>query len=120
MVVRRSLAVLASSLLVLSAGALLMPTLDLAIAAWVLPGLGLSVATLALATWVRIEVAAVAAALVWMLALEVAHLWGDRRLPLEKLAPLAMPGQVVSGVVIVVAGLALIARRDAYSYGEPS
>ena len=120
LVIRRSLAVLASSLLVLSAGALLMPTLDLAIAAWILPGLGLSLAALALATWVRIEVAAASAALVWLLALEAAHVWGDRRLPLEDLAPLAMPGQVVSAVVIVVAGLALIARRDVYSYGELS
>ncbi|HET9442324.1 MAG TPA: hypothetical protein VFO65_03305, partial [Acidimicrobiales bacterium] len=103
--------VLAASLSVLAAGAVALPGLALVDAAWVLPALGLSVATLALATWTRVEAAAAGLGGLWL-----ASIWLAGRLatgtPAADLAPLARPGQLSALAVIAVAAGVLAARRD--------
>jgi hypothetical protein len=78
----------------------------------VLPALALSLGALGLATWVRIELAATGLGAVWLLALWVATTRAPRPISVPDLAPLAMSGQVVCGLLAVVATLVLIHRRD--------
>jgi hypothetical protein len=114
-VLRRAVAVLIASLVVLAGGALALPGLELADAAWVLPALGLSLAALAFGTWVRVEVAAGLLATGWLVAVWTAVWLSDARLPAAELAPLAAPGQVVSVALILVAVPTLVARRQAFA-----
>lgn len=115
LVIRRAVAVLTTSVAIVGLGSLFLPRLDVGDAAWVLPALGLSLAALAASTWVPIEAAAVGLCVTWFASLGLAYRVGPDRLSVGELAPLAAPGQVAATVLIIVAGAALLARRDAFS-----
>jgi hypothetical protein len=112
-VVPQTVAVLVTSLAALAAGALVLPDRSLSAAAWVLPALGLALATLALASWMRIERAAVALAACWFGALTIAR-WRTP-VPVEELTVWAAPGQVAAVLLIAVALAVLVHRRDTFA-----
>lgn len=115
LVLRRAVAVLAVSLGTLAVGALLLPGLDLRDAGWVLPALALSVAALALSTWMRIEVAAAALTAGWFLALWIPTRLAGFRGPIRDVATLGAPGQYASVALTCIAVAVLAARRDCFA-----
>lgn len=65
LVLRRTVVVLATSLVVLLAGTVALPGLEWRAAGWVLPAIGLSLVALALSTWLPPLTATVTAAICW-------------------------------------------------------
>jgi hypothetical protein len=115
LVLRRAVAVLGASLLALTLGAVALPDVGLVGAAWVLPALGLTLASVALATWVRIDVAASVLGGAWLCVLwmsALSHRTGTS--PLER-APFNATGQVVFALLIAFAVAVLAVRRDAFA-----
>jgi hypothetical protein len=112
---RRAVAVLSVSLVAVAIGSVALPDLHLADAAWILPALGLSVGALALATWVRVEVAAVVLGGVWLTALCVAAVYAPAPVLVSNLAPLAASGQVVCAALGVGGALVLVVRRESFA-----
>jgi len=107
LLLRRTAAVLATSLLVLAAGSLALPGLELRAVAWVLPALGLAFGALALSTWVSPLAATTVAAGAWLVALQVSVLSsgptdsvGDSGLfgPVGQLTFAALAALAVAGV----------------------
>jgi len=115
LVLRRAVAVLVAGLVVLAVAALALPSLGLANAAWLLPALGLSLGALALATWVRAEVATASLAGLWLVALWLARARLPGAVRVEDLAPLAAPGQIAGAALAVVAIVVLVVRRDEFA-----
>jgi hypothetical protein len=107
---RRAVAVLASSLVVLALGALALPHLAMTDAAWVLPALGLSLAALALGTRIRTEVAAGALGGGWLVLVSTAVLVD--RVEVSRVALLSSTGQVAFALVGVAAVATLYLRRE--------
>lgn len=114
LVLRRAAAVLTATLVVLCVGAVALPGLSFASAAWVLPALGLSLAALALATWVCVEMATVGVAAAWLIALSIAHRFQSGS-PVADLTPLAAPGQLAALALAALAAAVLVARRDPFA-----
>ena len=108
----RAAAVLASSVSITSLAALALPGLDAIAAAWLLPALGLTVATLALGTWVQPLVAAASVALTWVLFAAAAAVSTQDRLAVFRPA-----GQVACLAVIAVSA-AVLAHRHTLSEGR--
>ncbi|MDT7572037.1 MAG: hypothetical protein QOE05_2211 [Actinomycetota bacterium] len=108
---RRAVAVLTSSCLVLAVGAAWLPGFGMEDAAWVLPSLALSLGALALGTWLRVEVAAGVLAFVWFTGLaaqaRLAHV-----APADDLAPFSVAGQLVAAALAIVAVAVMLERRD--------
>jgi hypothetical protein len=115
LVLRRAVAVLVAGLVVLAVAALALPSLGLANAAWLLPALGLSLGALALATWIRAEVAAASFAGLWLLALWLSRARLPGSVTATHLAPLAAPGQIAGVTLAVVAIAVLVVRRDEFA-----
>ncbi|HZN13903.1 MAG TPA: hypothetical protein VFB78_06540 [Acidimicrobiales bacterium] len=115
LVMRRAVAVVSASFVLLVAGSLALPHLALADAAWVLPALGLSLGALALATWVRVETAAVALGIGWLGALWGAALEVRGHESVTELAPLAPAGQVACAALAVAAVAVLVVRRPTFA-----
>ncbi len=111
---RRAVAVLTVSLVLLTAGALALPGLTLVDAAWVLPALGLSLGALALGTWLRAEVAAGLLAGAWFAAVILARILTPDAV--ERLAPLTRPGQLLFAVLASGALVIIFARRDTFAF----
>jgi hypothetical protein len=114
LVLRRAIAVLVATLLVLTVGGASLPGFTLADLAWVLPALALSLGGLALGTWMRVEIAASTLALSWLAALWTAVAL-DPSHPLPDLAPLAIPGQLTCAALVAIATAVLVARRDTFA-----
>lgn len=114
LVVRRAVAVLGVTFVTLGLAALALPDLGPRAAAWVLPGLALALGALALATWVRIEVAVSILAATWMTVVWTVWLAGDRG-PVVDTAAFAAAGQVASAAVAVVAAILVAVRRDRFA-----
>jgi hypothetical protein len=108
----RSTAVLVSTVVFASVAALALPALDWSAAAWLLPSLGMTLATLALSTWVRPLVAAGAVALAWVFMAIVATF--DRT---DQLVVFHRGGQIAFLVLAAVSVLALARRREAIEQG---
>lgn len=120
LVVTRALAVLAPTMAVLLAAGAALPELRAGGALWVLPGLALAVATLALASFVRASVAATTVATGWLLALALASAVDGRGVPLADTAVFGPTGQALAGTSVVVAAVCVYLRRDRYSTLEVS
>jgi hypothetical protein len=105
----RAAAVLASSVSITVFAALALPGLDAIAAAWLLPALGLTVATLALGTWVRPLVAASSVALIWVLFAAAAAVSTQ-----DRLAAFRPAGQVACLVVIAASAAVLAHRHTLY------
>ena len=105
----RTVAVLAASLAIAGVAALALPGFDRAVVAWLLPALGLTLATIALATWIPPVVAALIVAFVWLtVAASVTVRVGD------PLGAFRSGGQVLALVVIALSALVLERRRATY------
>jgi hypothetical protein len=115
LVLRRAVAVVGATLVVLLVGALTLPHLSATDATWVVPALALSLGSLALSTWMRVETAAGILAAGWLGALWTAALEARGRIRIVELAPLAAPGQLAFAVIAVASIAVLVARRDTFA-----
>ncbi len=108
----RATAVLVASIAIGSFAAIALPGLDRTMTLWLLPALGLTLATLAVATWLHPIVAASVVGVVWVMfaaAVSVASA--------DPLAPFRLNGQLAS-VVSIVACLLILAQRHSVYEGE--
>lgn len=111
-IVLRALAVLGTSTTLAGVAALAMPDVGWAAAAWLLPSLGLTAATLALSTSFRPQLAAVAVAAIWLaIAVTAAVRNADR------FAAFRGAAQLVFAVVLVISCAVLVQRRRAFEKG---
>jgi hypothetical protein len=108
----RSTAVLASSAVLATVAAFALPTFDWRAAAWILPSLGLTLAVLALSTWVRPLVASGIVALAWIFVAIVATFDSA-----DPLVAFHEAGQIVFLVLVAVSVLALARRHETFEQG---
>ena len=108
----RAAAVLVTSMSITALAALALPGLDAIAAAWLLPALGLTVATLALGTWLRPFVAAGVVALGW-----VAVAAGAAVSAQDRFAVFRPAAQVACLIVIGASGVVLAHRHTVYEGG---
>jgi len=111
----RATAVLIASILIGGTASLLLPGLDRTMALWLLPALGLTLTTLAVATWLRPIVAACAVGFGWLVLATAASIATT-----DPLAAFQVLGQVLSTLAIVTSVLVLIQRHSAYEGRIPS
>ena len=111
-VVLRAVAVLGTSIAIAGVAALAIPDVGWAAAAWLLPSLGLTAATLALSTSFRPQVAAAGVAATWgAVAVIAAARSADRFAAFRGTAQLAF------AVVLVISCAVLLQRRRAFEGG---
>lgn len=111
-VVLRAVAVLGTSTAIAGLAALAIPDVGWAAAAWLLPSLGLTAATLALSTSFRPQIAAAGVAATWgALAVIAAARSADR------FAAFRGTAQLVFAVVLVISCAVLLQRRRAFEGG---
>jgi hypothetical protein len=114
LVVRRAVAALGVTFVILGLAALAVPGFGPHAAAWALPGLALAISALALGTWVRIEAAVAVLAAAWITVVCVVWFLSQRE-PLDDTAMFAIAGQVASLAVAGVAAVVALARRERFS-----
>jgi hypothetical protein len=108
----RSAAVLATSVVLAAIAAIALPVFDWTAAAWLLPSLGLTLGTLALATYLRPLVAACAVTASWLaVAIGAASVRSD------DLAMFRAGGQAVFLVVIAGSAWVLARRHETFEEG---
>jgi hypothetical protein len=113
LVVLRAVAVLGTSTAIAGVAAVAMPDVGWTAAAWLLPSLGLTAATLALSTSFRPQIAAAAIAATWLaVAITAAFRTADRFAAFRGAAQLAFV------VVLVVSCAVLVQRRRAFEGGS--
>ncbi|HWH33768.1 MAG TPA: hypothetical protein VNT56_00425 [Acidimicrobiales bacterium] len=115
---RRAAAVLVLAFAVLGLGAVALPELGSAPLAWVLPAAALAVGSLALGTWVRLEVAVAGLAATWMAGVGLIRVSEGLRRPFDEIALFTATGQGLALAVTVAAGLVLAVRADRYATME--
>lgn len=103
----RAAAVLVTSLVVASAAALALPGLEWTAAAWIVPALGLTCATLLLSTWVGQLAAASCVGCAWLLAVALSEATST-----VGLAAFRGQGQAAAALVAVASAAALASRRS--------
>jgi hypothetical protein len=108
----RASAVLGVSLAIAGVAALALPGTGWTLALWLLPALGLTLATLALATWVRPVVAAIGVGLGWVVLAGVTSI-----AVAEPLTVFHVWGQLLS-LGLIVASAAVITHRHAAYEGR--
>lgn len=111
----RATAVLITSIVIGSIASIALPGLDRTVTLWLLPALGLTLATLAVATWLHPLIAACVVGLGWVAFAAVVSLAAD-----DPLAPFHVVGQMASLVATVACLLVLARRHAAYEGGLPS
>ena len=109
----RSVAVAVTAIGLAGTAAAALPGLDWTAAAWLLPALGLTLTTLALATAVQVRAAAAVVASVWVAAVLAAENLTDVRL-----AAFRAPGQAAFAALAVVALVVLASRRQTFEMGR--
>lgn len=115
LVLRRSVAVLAPTFVILALAGLAQPDLTAGGALWVLPGLALSVGSLALATYVRVTSATATMAVGWVALLVLVSLRDGRQIPVAETVAFGAVGQLTAAALVLVAIGALYLRRDRFS-----
>ncbi len=105
----RSAAVLATSLLMIGAATLALPRLDWTSAAWLLPAFALTLVTIAVSTVAKPVPSAVGVALGWIVVVTLAG-----RLAGNGVAAFHVPGQAVCLGLIATAGVVLARRAEAF------
>lgn len=116
LLLRRVQAVVVTSLLVLSAGALLLPHLDATAAGWLLPSLLVTLAALAASTWVAPQWATSGSAMAWVATLVMTT--RPHRLTITDSALFASGGQLTMAVLAAVALALVVARRRHFAVVE--
>lgn len=108
----RATAVLAVSVTITALAALALPGFDVIAVAWLLPSLGLTLATLALGSWLRPIVAAVVVAWAWIALVAAAAVGAEDRFAIFRPA-----GQAACLAAIAVSVAVLAHRRSVYEEG---
>jgi hypothetical protein len=108
---RRAVAVLVPAFLVLGAFGLGLPSFAGAVA-WVLPALALTLASLALGTWWRLELTATGLALAWLVAVTAIRRLQGQAVAFADSMVFSASGQIAFLVLGIVAGLVLAVRHD--------
>jgi hypothetical protein len=108
----RASATLASTVVLAGAAALALPGPAWLAAAWLLPSLALTLAALALGSYMRQEMAALVVALAW-----VGAVIGGAAVADAQLAAFRVGGQTICLVVAVAAGAVLVGRRAVIDEG---
>ncbi len=111
----RATAVLIASTLIGGIATLALPDLDRTLTLWLLPALGLTLTTLAVATWLQPIVAACTVGFGWLVLATVASIATT-----DPLAAFQIRGQVLSTLAIVTSVLVLVQRHSAYEGRIPS
>lgn len=115
LVVRRAVAIVGVTFGVFGAAALALPNFGPAAAAWVLPALALTVGTLALGTWLRVEVAVAVLTGAWLAGVWSAWWLAGPDIPLADSAPFSVGGQMTAAVVAVTAATIAATRRGHFA-----
>lgn len=116
-VLRRAVATLVPSFIVVGVASAALP--DLADAArWLLPGLALSLGSLALSTYVRPLVASTGLTAAWVALLTGVQAYDGRTIPLSTTVLFATEGQVVAVLLAAAAAVVLNTRRDRFATME--
>jgi hypothetical protein len=110
--VRRAVAVLSVTFVALGLASLALPHLSGTAAAWVLPGLALTLSALALSTWIRVEAAAWALGSAWVIGLLVLRVQQGRATAIDAVPLFDTVGQIVAAAVAVGAAALLASRRE--------
>jgi hypothetical protein len=120
LIMRRVLAVLVPTFAILAVAGLAQPDLAAGGALWVLPGLALALGSLALATFVRVTIAAAVLAFGWIALLSSVTALDGRRVALADTPVFEVAGQSAALALALTAAAALYARRDHFSTLEVS
>lgn len=115
LVLRRALVVLVVTFGVLAAASLALPGLDARSAGWVLPALALSLGALALATWIRVEVAAAGLAAAWLAVVFSTRWLADHDAAFVDAAVFEQAGQLAALAAAVIAAALIHTRRGRLS-----
>ncbi len=118
LLIRRSLAVLVPTFAILAVVGLAQPDLAHGGAVWILPGLALTLSSLALATYVRVTTAVLTLAVGWVSLLASVSLLDARRIPLADTPVFGPLGQTTALGLGLLAAAALYVRRDRFSTME--
>ncbi|MGH9085290.1 MAG: zf-HC2 domain-containing protein [Acidimicrobiales bacterium] len=118
-VIRRAAAALVPTFLILASASLALPHVAEG-ARWLLPGLALSVGSLALATYLRPLLAVASLAVGWIGILIAVRVLEARRIPLDRTVVFELRGQLVALTVTLLAAALLYVRRDRFSTVEVS
>lgn len=98
----RASAVLCASIVIAGVAALALPGTDLTVAVWLLPAISLTLATLALATWIQPIIAASVVGLTWVILAAVASIAGADPLAMFHIGgQLSLMGLVIGSVVVL-------------------
>jgi hypothetical protein len=115
LVLRRAGAILTVNFGLLGAAALVLPDLGPSAAAWVLPALALALGSLALATWLRAEVAVATLAAGWLLTVWSLWWFAGHDIAVADSATFATAGQMAALAGTAAALTVLVARRDRFA-----
>lgn len=115
LVMRRVVAVLVPTFAILAIAGMAQPDLAGGGALWVLPGLALVLGSLALATVVRVTVAAALLAMGWLALLTSVSVLDGRSVALADTQVFGAAGQAAALTLALVAAVGLYARRDRFS-----
>lgn len=118
LVLRRSSVVLAAVFIVLGIAALAIGDLQAPVIGWLLPSWALAVAALALATWLRAEVAAGALAFGWVVVVSLSRWMEGRTAGYAESPVFDTAGHVAALMVLVVALGVVHVRRDRFQTME--
>lgn len=120
LVLVRTAAVLATSVPVTLVASLGLPGSNWSATAWLLPALGLTTTTLALARWVHLRVAAAGLSAVWLLAALVATRGEAAAQLVHDYPAFAPPGQIGFVVLSLLAVVSLSATRHTFDLRRTS
>lgn len=112
---RRAALVVTTTFAVLTVAALAAPGVGIESAAWVLPALALTLASLALGTWWRVEVCSSALAVSWVVVTASMRMVEGRRFAFTDTVVFGQPGQLAALALTLLAGAVLVARSDSYA-----
>ena len=111
LLLRRALAVLALTIGILALTSLALPGLDVRALGWLLPAVALSFGSIALGTFLRVEIAATGLAFAWVTTLTVLRVLGGAGFSVADSALFDARGQFVLFVVTAVSAAVALTRR---------
>ncbi|HEX2698844.1 MAG TPA: hypothetical protein VHM89_01395 [Acidimicrobiales bacterium] len=111
LLLRRAQAVLTASLALLGTASVALPGVEWQAAAWLLPALFLTLASLSMSTWIAPRHAVAVAASAWLGVLLLVSVAGRSVRPVADSALFAAPGQVAFAALTAAAAVALVSRR---------
>jgi hypothetical protein len=115
--IRRAVASLVPTFVILVAASVALPDLTDG-ARWLLPGLALTIGSLALSTYVRPVVAIPALGVAWLALLGVAQAVDGRNVAVARTEVFTLPGQVLALALALLAAALVHQRRDHFSTVE--